>query len=126
MNTQAGGCTFKRTLKGSGEGSHLWLKQRLSAIGLLLLSVWLLIFLINLIGKSTVDIITCFKNPYQITCFGLFIIFSFYHAWLGVVEVIEDYIHCNYSKGVLKIVILFSFLFLVGLGMLSLIKLFIA
>jgi len=117
--------TRHKTEKGTGTGSRAWIYQRLSALGLLILTPWFVYFLLSLVGDEHENILDCFKSLSTITGMLFFLTFSFYHGWLGIREVIEDYLHCPWGKGFIKYTLLFGLLFLYGLGALSLLRLFL-
>jgi len=119
-------CTHFKTQKGSGQGSHHWLIHRVLAVGLIWLGLWFAKFCITLTGTTQEEMLKEFQTPYNTTMLILFLSFSFYHGWLGSVEVIEDYIHNTCIKGSVKIILLFTMLFLFVLGLLAILKLFIS
>lgn len=84
--------------KGLGSahsGLHHWWTQRLTAIALVPLSVWLFTSLIMLIGRPY-ELFKMWASTPWITVLLFITIFTiFYHAYLGVQVVIEDYL----SKG---------------------------
>ena len=96
----------------SGEGSHHWWVQRLTAIALIPLSIWFAFSIVHYIGQSHDDVLAWIATPHVALLLVLFLGFMFFHAQLGLQVVIEDYIH---SEG-LKITML---LFVKGLAFLA-------
>ena len=125
MDMKSSRCPVAKTQKGAGNGSHMWYRQRLSAIGLIWLTIWFISFSLSLIGDAREEVLERFQHPFNATHFVLFLSFGFYHGWLWVGEIIEDYIHCSCLKGIVKILSLFILLFLFFVSLLSLLKLFI-
>ena len=82
-------------VKGLGsakEGTgHFWV-QRLTAIGLVPLVLWLSFSIAALPGMDYVSIREWISSPFTSIMLILFLIAGFYHAKLGLQTVIEDYI----------------------------------
>ena len=85
-------------LGASGEGSHHWWAQRLSALALIPLTFWFVFSVINHIGDSHDQVLNWVSSPGVAVMLVLFIGFMLYHAQLGVQVVIEDYVHNEYVK----------------------------
>ncbi len=99
----------------SGEGSHHWWGQRLSAMALVPLSVWFVFTVIGHIGDSHDEVIAWVSSPVVALMLILFVGFMSYHAQLGVQVVIEDYVHTELLKLVL-IILVKGIVLLAGLG----------
>lgn len=82
-----------RGLGSAHSGVHHWLLQRLTAIGNLVLGLWLLLTLIHLPDHSYTTIREVFVRPVPATALGLFVISTFWHARLGLQVLVEDYVH---------------------------------
>ncbi|NND90731.1 MAG: succinate dehydrogenase, hydrophobic membrane anchor protein [Granulosicoccus sp.] len=82
-------------VKGLGsakEGTgHFW-SQRLTAVALVPLVLWLAFSVASLPGMDYVAIREWLSQPFNAIAMILFIIAAFYHARLGLQVVIEDYI----------------------------------
>ncbi len=106
---------------GSGAtGSYHWLMQRLTALLLIPLFIWLGFFAYQTSGKDLASILAILKKPVNIVACMLIILTSLYHSMLGMQVVIEDYISCLKLRNFLIIFLkLFtfvtSFTFLVAL-----------
>ncbi len=85
-------------LGASGEGSHHWWAQRLSALALIPLSLWFVFSVVNHIGDSHAEVLVWVASPSVAVMLVLFIGFMLYHAQLGVQVVIEDYVHNEFVK----------------------------
>lgn len=82
--------------KGLGsakEGTDHWFAQRLTAIGLLPLVVWLVWSILKLQGADYSTFTAWLAHPINAILMILFIIATAYHAKLGVQVIVEDYIH---------------------------------
>ncbi len=87
--------TALKTAKGLGaakSGSAHWWHQRLTAIIMVLLSVWLLLFIKFSANQSLSNFINMLQKPYNIAPLIALIIVTFYHSALGIRVIIEDYI----------------------------------
>jgi succinate dehydrogenase / fumarate reductase membrane anchor subunit len=82
-----------RALGSAHSGTHHWLMQRFTAIGNLLLGLFLLISLAAMDDLSFGAIRGWLSGPVPATALGLFVISSFWHARLGLQVLVEDYVH---------------------------------
>ena len=81
-----------RGLGASRTGPHHWLLQRWTAIGNLLLIVFLSVSLLLLPNLSYVNVVDWIARPIPAMAVALFIISTFWHARLGLQVFIEDYV----------------------------------
>ena len=77
----------------SGEGSHHWWLQRLSALALIPLGLWFMFAVIGHLDDDYSAVVQWLSHPGVALAAVLFSVFMFFHAHLGVQVVIEDYIH---------------------------------
>jgi len=75
------------------EGVAHWWAQRLTAIALIPLSLWLAGSLLALVGADHATVTAWIGRPFNAVALLLLIVATFHHAQLGVQVVIEDYIH---------------------------------
>ncbi|MFC0587822.1 succinate dehydrogenase, hydrophobic membrane anchor protein [Novosphingobium aquiterrae] len=87
-----------RGLGAAHSGTHHWLLQRFTAIGNLVLGLWLLITLLTMPDHSYGAMREFFARPVPATALGLFVISTFWHARLGLQVLIEDYVHEHANK----------------------------
>jgi len=82
-------------VKGLGsakEGTgHFWV-QRLTAIGLIPMVIWITFAVARLPSMSQADIHAWLGNPFSAVMMIIFLIAAFWHAKLGLQVVIEDYV----------------------------------
>ncbi len=77
---------------GAAGGWHHWWMQRVSALALALLGVWLLVSLVTLpdLGYGTVR--GWLGAPLHGLLMALTVLTAAYHSWLGVTVIVEDYV----------------------------------
>jgi succinate dehydrogenase / fumarate reductase membrane anchor subunit len=83
--------------KGAGSaktGSKHWLYQRITAIILVICSIWLVFFIKCAVSKDFDHFIVSVQKPYNIAPLAILLITSLYHSMLGMRVVIEDYVNC--------------------------------
>ncbi len=99
--------------KGLGSaksGYKHWWMQRVTALALIPLSVWLLFHLPNIFTASYAEAQLWMSDPWNAVTLLLFLWAAFYHALLGLEVIIEDYVHCHVGKPVMLIFTRFLFL----------------
>lgn len=87
-----------RGLGSAHEGAHHWLVQRFTAIGNVVLSIWLMASFILLPNMSYNTVSAYLAQPLSATAMALLIISVFWHARLGLQVLIEDYVHTAGNK----------------------------
>lgn len=92
-------------LGASGEGSHHWWMQRLSAIALVPLTLWFAFSIISQVGADHAAVSAWISSPWVTVMVVLYLAFMFFHAQLGVQVVIEDYVHRKSAKLLLLLVV---------------------
>ena len=102
-------------LGSAKEGVEHWWLQRITAVALVPLSLWFVIAIIRLVGADADSVRDWVGNPLAAILLVLLLIATFYHASLGLQVVIEDYIHAEFAKlGLVIIVRLACFAFVVA------------
>lgn len=87
-----------RGLGSAKSGSHHWLLQRFTAIGNLLLVLWLVVSLLLLPDFGYASVAEWLSRPVPATAMALLVVSSFWHARLGLQVVVEDYVHEHANK----------------------------
>lgn len=106
-------------VKGLGsakEGTgHFWI-QRLTAIGLIPLVVWVAFAVARLPSMSQADIHVWLSSPFSSVMMILFLVAAFWHAKLGLQVVIEDYVsdHAVRTVGIIAVTLICFALAVVG------------
>ncbi len=101
-----------RGLGSARQGSHDWWQQRVTAVALVPLSLWLAIHLSKLPAMTYVEVLQWVSLPWNTILLLSFIFLSLYHAMLGLQVVIEDYVHNDWMKiiGMLGVRLVTAFL----------------
>jgi succinate dehydrogenase / fumarate reductase, membrane anchor subunit len=76
---------------------HFWW-QRVTAIALVPLTVWMMVALIGAAGSDYASAHAFVANPLVATLTLALIVALFHHAQLGLQVVIEDYVHVEWVK----------------------------
>jgi succinate dehydrogenase / fumarate reductase membrane anchor subunit len=87
-----------RGLGSSREGAHHWLQERVTAVAILPLVLWLVYSMVELRGKSYWEFTQWLSQPWNAALMILFIAGVFLHAVMGLQVVIEDYTTSNAKK----------------------------
>ncbi|MEQ8246488.1 MAG: succinate dehydrogenase, hydrophobic membrane anchor protein [Alphaproteobacteria bacterium] len=87
-----------RGLGSAKEGTQHWWHQRVTALALVLLSLWFVVSLIVMTGASYDEVRAWIGHPVVTGLLLLTIGFTFYHLKLGLQVVIEDYVHSEMIK----------------------------
>ena len=87
-----------RGLGPAHEGEEGWMQQRFTAIGNLLLVSFLAISLVLLPDLSFGSVIAWIKHPVPAVAMMLLVANVFWHARLGLMELIGDYVHDDGNK----------------------------
>jgi succinate dehydrogenase / fumarate reductase membrane anchor subunit len=80
-----------RGLGSAKQGSQHWWMQRVSSMALLPLSLWFVISVANMGGKSHADVVQWIAHPWNAVLLLASIGLSFQHAASGMQVVLEDY-----------------------------------
>ena len=81
-----------RGLGTAKSGTNHWWVQRLTAIGLIPLSIWFIIEILLAGGNDYNEAKEFISQPFTAILLILFIVLTFHHAQLGLQVVVEDYV----------------------------------
>lgn len=87
-----------RGLGSAKEGVNHWWMQRLTAIALIPLGLWFAASFIGLMGADFDVARAWLAQPHHTVLMALLLVGLFWHSWLGVQVVIEDYVHTEAVK----------------------------
>lgn len=109
-------------LGSSPEASHHYWVQRLSALGLIPLTLWFCFNIALLPEASYAGITAWLQSPFNATMMILVVLVSLQHAHLGLQVIIEDYISSHSPRIAVILVVKFISYFLMALGVYSIVK----
>ncbi|MFC3551780.1 succinate dehydrogenase, hydrophobic membrane anchor protein [Lysobacter cavernae] len=85
-----------KTARGLGsakDGTHHFIVQRITAIALVFLSIYVLWLIVSLVGADYATVRAKVANPCHAVLLIAFLVSMFWHAQLGIQVIIEDYVH---------------------------------
>ena len=88
--------TAARRVRGMGAaraGTRDFWHQRVTAVAGIPLSIALIVIVIALLGRSHAAVVQILGSPLVAIIMLLFILNSAYHMWIGMQEIILDYLH---------------------------------
>ena len=105
-----------RGLGSAKGGTHHWWLQRLTAIALIPLTVWLTASIVGLVGADYETVRTWVAIPLVAILLVLFLAATFYHLKLGLQVVIEDYVHHEGVKLAAQMAVTFAAILLAAVS----------
>lgn len=104
-----------KNLGSAKSGYKHWWHQRLTAIILVMFSIWLLFF-IKAIAAEPTGYISIISKPYNFVSLIIFSVTAFYHSMLGMQVIIEDYVSRSFWRNFLIIAVqIFCFMTVIAL-----------
>ncbi|MGO0999541.1 succinate dehydrogenase, hydrophobic membrane anchor protein [Lysobacter sp. CA196] len=85
-----------KTARGLGsakDGTHHFVVQRITAIALIALTLYVLGLIVSWIGGDYASVRASVAHPCNAVLLSAFVVAMFWHAKLGLQVVIEDYVH---------------------------------
>jgi succinate dehydrogenase / fumarate reductase membrane anchor subunit len=93
--------TPRRRVEGLGAArsgtGHFW-HQRITSVAGVPLTIALMVIVISLLGRSHAAVVQILGSPLVAILMLLFIINSAYHMWIGMQEIVLDYVHADRWK----------------------------
>lgn len=111
--------TYLGSAKG---GSGHWFAQRVSAVALVLLGLWLVIALATMGGASHANVVAWLSSPVAAAFTVLLVLVAAWHAMLGLQVVIEDYVGDHGKRFAVLLVVKFVFTVAAVIGVLSVLR----
>jgi len=111
-----------RGLGSAKEGVAHWWAQRLTAIALVPLMLWLVINITYLAGADLKAVQAWMANPVTSVLLILMIVAVFHHMQLGLQVVIEDYVHTEWLKIASIIAVKFAAIALAAISLFAILK----
>jgi succinate dehydrogenase / fumarate reductase membrane anchor subunit len=88
--------TPMRRVRGLGAahtGTQDFWHQRITSVAAIPLTIALVVIVISLLGRSHAAVVQILGSPIVAIIMLLFIINTAYHMWIGLQEIIIDYVH---------------------------------
>lgn len=111
-----------RGMGSAHEGSHHWWVQRMTALALIPLLTWLVVSIALLAGQPYDFVRNWMSSPLAAVLLMLAVFNMFYHGWLGLQVVIEDYIAKKSSRVAILVCIQGAVIFCGALSMFAILK----
>ena len=108
------------------DGVGHWLAQRVTAIALAPLAIWLLVALLSLPLADYASVRRWVGAGMHPVLLALIVLIAAWHAWLGVQVVIEDYVHGFLSKTLALLCSLFVHVLLAAAGVYAVLRIALA
>ena len=87
-----------RGLGSAKDGTHHFWFQRVTAVGLVPLSLWFVLGLLCTLNASHGEVVDWIKAPHVTALMIALVASLYYHLKLGLQDVFEDYIHTEWLK----------------------------
>lgn len=97
-----------RGLGSARDGTAHWWAQRVTAIALVPLALWFVASIAAHAGADHVTAVTWLAHPFVAIMMVLLIVATFHHAQLGMQVVIEDYVHSEWARVTLVMLVKFA------------------
>jgi succinate dehydrogenase membrane anchor subunit len=82
-----------RGLGAAHTGTQTFWHQRITSVAGILLTIALVVIVISLLGRSHAAVVQILGSPLVAILMLLFIINMAYHMWIGMQEILVDYVH---------------------------------
>ena len=109
-------------LGSARDGSSHWYAQRVTAVALVLLALWLVISLASLADASYEQVTGWLRWPLNSALALLLVVVAAWHAVLGLQVVVEDYVADKGKRLLVLIAIKFAFVVAAVVGVLAVLR----
>jgi succinate dehydrogenase / fumarate reductase membrane anchor subunit len=82
-----------RGLGSAHSGAHHWWVERLTSVSTLLLFLWFIVSLLRLPSLDHGSVVNWLRQPLAAVPMLLLIVSTFWHSWLGLQVIADDYVH---------------------------------
>jgi succinate dehydrogenase / fumarate reductase membrane anchor subunit len=103
-------------------GSSHWYAQRVTAVGLVLLTSWFVVSLASLAGASYGQVTGWLRGPLNSALALLLVVVAAWHAVLGLQVVVEDYVGDKGTRLLVLVAIKFAFVVATVVGVLAVLR----
>lgn len=97
-----------RGLGSARQGAHHFMVQRITAVALLGLCLWVVWIVLEMLHMDYAEARALIARPFNAVLTIAFVVAAFWHAQLGLQVVIEDYVHTRWLELASQIAIKFA------------------
>ncbi|HEX9648354.1 MAG TPA: succinate dehydrogenase, hydrophobic membrane anchor protein [Alphaproteobacteria bacterium] len=97
-----------RGLGAAKDGVGHWWAQRVSALALVPLSLWLVASLVAMTGAGHAEVSAWLARPWVAVTLVLTLFATFFHLKLGLQVVVEDYVEGRVARTALELLVTFA------------------
>lgn len=105
-----------RGLGSAREGTGHWVVQRITAVALVPLCLWFVISILMLMHSDYVTVVNWMHAPWNAVLLVLLLLAVYWHAYLGLQVVVEDYVHVAWQKISALVLLRFIAVILAAMG----------
>jgi succinate dehydrogenase / fumarate reductase membrane anchor subunit len=87
-----------RGLGSAKHGTHHFIVQRVTALALIPLTIWIVFVALALMHADYAHARATLHHPFAAVWLAAFVVAAFWHAQLGLQVVIEDYVHTRWLE----------------------------
>jgi len=87
-----------RGLGSAKDGTHHFIVQRITALALVPLTIWVIFLALALVRADYAHAHAIVHQPFAAIWLTAFVLATFWHAQLGLQVVIEDYVHSRWLE----------------------------
>ena len=99
-----------------------WFSQRVTAVAVAILGVWLLVAFARFGSLDYGTVSSWLAHPANAVLCGLFVLATAQHTWLGLEVVIEDYVGNRLARLLLLVAAKFLFIIAAAVGVLAILR----
>lgn len=96
-----------RGLGSAKDGTHHFIVQRITAVALVFLSIYVIGLVISLVGGDYAAVRAAVAQPCNAVLLVAFLVATFWHAQLGMQVIIEDYVHTPWLAVASQLLVIF-------------------
>ena len=111
-----------RGLGSAKRGTGHWLAQRVTAVALIPLTLWFVASVLIHMHADYVTVLNWMHSPVVAVLLVLLVATLYYHAYLGLQTVIEDYVHDEWLKVSTLVLLKFICILLAVIGIFAVLR----